>query len=176
VDGTGTQSPQGGDVSLSRVAFVQGEPIARIKEIEPRHFPVPGYLGQDGGGGDGGHLGIAAHDGRDGTAQHGAAVAIHQGPIRRERQTLDRSLHGQQGGLQDVEGIDLRGAGAGHTPSQGKLLDFGLQEGAPGGGQAFGVIQARDGPSGIEDDGGGGYGTGQGPATRLVNAGDQDCG
>ena len=85
-----------------------------------------------------------------------------------EAQTVHRTPHGQQGGLQDIELVNLLHAGLGHTEAQGlgsnfliELLTFACR-------QFFGICQTFDGLLIVKDDGGRKHGPSPGAAPSLV--------
>ena len=87
--------------------------------------PVTMHLGQNRGRSNASHLGITAHhrlSGHNQTAGQSVAVNQHQG--RLQGQALNRTAHGQQGRLQDVQAVDLLNAGASDGKRVGAPLDF----------------------------------------------------
>ncbi len=98
--------------AVSRVALpaVSGKPFRKIG-----HQAIARHLGGDGGGGDGQRPAVTADQAIDPAAGRGRQgrrpVAVDQGEIRHPAQGLNRAIHGQEGRLQNVEGIDFRRRG-----------------------------------------------------------------
>ena len=76
---------------------------------------------------------------------------VHQQKISRGLESIDGAAHGQAGGLQDIQVIDLIDVCRGYGPRDGALADAAGQ-GVPAlGGKNFAVPQAANRPVGRED-------------------------
>uniref|UniRef100_A0A0N4Z2V9 LigA n=1 Tax=Parastrongyloides trichosuri TaxID=131310 RepID=A0A0N4Z2V9_PARTI len=133
------------------VALVAGEAVAGVGRIHLDHQPIPGRLGQDGRRRDGQGAAVALDHGRHRAGQLEAVVAVHQGVHRRMGQGLDRPPHGQAGGVQDVQLVDLLDRGEADAPGQGAGLDLGLQRGAALFRQGLGIIDSLGQVVGVQD-------------------------
>ena len=94
-------------VQLCAVAFVLREAVLRIFLIHFAHIAVTGHFGKDRRGGNGHAFGIALDD-RDFVAgESGLTVAVDQSKIRLHAQRFHGAAHGEKGGLQNVDLVDL---------------------------------------------------------------------
>jgi len=152
---------------------VRAEAVLRVVQLVFDADAVARDLREDGRGGDGRHLGIAADDGLGVDTDVRQAVAVHQHPVRRQPQALDGALHREHGGVQDVELVDLGDAGLGDAERQRMRADLVEQAFAPGRAQQLGVVEALDALQVVEDHRGGHDRAGQRPAAGLVDARDQ---
>ena len=91
---------------------------------------------------------------------------------RLRREGADGAPHGKQGRLQDIQGVDFRGAGAADRPGQRFALDNRRQALARRRRQALGIGDTGNGLPGREHHDGGDDRPGQRPATSLVNPAD----
>lgn len=98
---------------------------------------------------------------------------IEEEHVRTEREILDRLVHGQLAGAQDVDAVDGHGLddadGHGararqHVAADGQAMVEVDEE--------LGVVDAKEGGLDVEDDAGGDDGAGQTAAADLVGAGD----
>ncbi len=89
------------------VALVAGEAVAGVNAVEGDHDPVAHHLGDHRGGGDGEGTGVALDQGLLRHAERHRHVAVDQQEIGGNVQPADRPLHAAQGGLQDVDPVDL---------------------------------------------------------------------
>ena len=146
MDRRGTVGFKGSEMSGCRVAHVAIEAVLRIDGMQRQHARISHGLGEDGGGGNGGNLAIALDHGFDGYRQFRTAVAIDHRLLRRQAQSSDRTLHGEKGGMQDIELIDFLDAGFSNCPGQCLFADFSGQHLAPLFGKLLGVVQAGEVP------------------------------
>ncbi len=82
-----------------------------MRRADPRHQPVACDLGDDRGGSDGKAEAVARHHGADRAGQDRRNVAVDEGVCRRRRQRRHGAAHGEQGGLEDVQPVDLGDVG-----------------------------------------------------------------
>jgi hypothetical protein len=158
------------------VALVAGEAVAGVEGVHLDHQAVAGGLGEDGGGGDGQALGVAADHGAavelERLGQLEKRVAVDEDAIGAERQALHGAAHGEARGPVDVELGDLLHAGGGDGPGDSGGLDLGFKAFAGLGGQLLGVVQAIGDARGVEDARAGVDRPGPGTAAGLVHARD----
>ena len=109
------------EVRLRRVAFMFVETVLRPGLVQCQHLCIALDLGEDRGGADFGDAGIALDDGGCRHVDIRAAVAIDEDMLRRHGQLFHRLFHGQHGGLQDVDAVDLPGIDADHAPGDGAV-------------------------------------------------------
>ena len=79
-------------------------------------------------------------------------------------------MHGRDGGLQDVQLVDLLGAAEAYAPAQCLSLDDGAKVLALGLGELLGVVEQRVGEAIRQDDGGGYHRSSQAAPPRLIAA------
>ena len=161
-------------VQSRAIALVLLEAVARKALRVLQHQRIPRGLGQDGGRGDGGFDVVSADQRLDGQVRdRRPLVAVDEHARRLHRQGLDRTAHGIERGMQDVEAVDVLDAGGGDGKTQRLVADLGGQALALARRELLGVAQADDGAIGRKDDGSGKDRAGQRPATGFVDAGDQ---
>ena len=171
MDGAGAEAGQGLQVVAGGIALVAGEAVAGVFAVEGGHFPVPGDLGENRCGGDGGNAAVAADDGPGSVLPVGAEVAVDVDEFGLHRELFYGAAHCEQAGLQDVETVDFRGAGASDGEAEAVLNDP-LEAGfALRGGEFFRVIQALDRRFRIENHRRGNHVTGQAAASGFVRSG-----
>gem|GEM_PF-3387334 len=146
MDLAGAMLAQGRHVHRGAITHVPLEAVGGKLLGVLQHQVVTDGLGQNGGRSNGRVLVITANDGLDTqTFQPGSAVAVDADMTGLGLQPLDGAGHGQQGGMQDVEAVDLFDAGTGHRERQGLLPDL-VGQGFPAAGAEFlRVPQALDG-------------------------------
>ncbi len=71
------------------------------------HQPVTEHLGDHRGGGDGEAFAVTLYNGLCRAGQFGEAVAVDQHRGRSNREIAGGPLHGEIGGVQDVQFVDL---------------------------------------------------------------------
>ena len=133
------------------------------------HLRITFDLGQDGSGADFGDAGIALHHGGCGHLDIGTAVAVDEHMLRRYRQLLDRLLHRQQGGLQDVDAVDFAGVDADHAPGDGAFANLPGELFAATGAELFGIGETVNRVVVVENHRGGNDVAHQRPAAGLVH-------
>ena len=110
---------------------------------------------------------IASNHGLGAIAPVGKAIAINQDACRFDTQSLDGARHGEKGGLQDIDPVNLLDRGQPYTHcAMFKYLCF--KHCATGRGQLFAVIQPRD-AIGTQDYGSGNDRPRERPTPRLVH-------
>ncbi len=138
---------QRGEVHGRRVTLVRAELEAGIAGVELHHQRIPRGFREDRGGADGRVRIVAADDGLDGAAQSrgraraavgcrrpGCASGTRRSPIR-------RAAHRQEGGLEDVDGVDFVAVGPADGPGHGALANLGGEDVAFFGRELLGVRQ-----------------------------------
>ena len=155
------------------VALVPADTVTGVDQLERAHFTVTADLGQNRGCRNRRDLAIALDHRRCRHGQFRAAVAVDQRKLRCNVQAFDRALHGQHGGLQDIEPVDFLDLGTGDAKAQGlfanlveKSLALGLRE-------FFRIVQAENRPGWVEDHRCRYHRTAQRATAHFVNAGDQ---
>lgn len=156
------------------IALVAGKAILRKAGVEFEHDAVAGDLGDDAGGGDAEAEGVTADNGGVGHGQTGDGQTVHQGVAGRPAERVQGTGHRQVCGAEDVEAVDFVRPGGGDRPAD-------IRVGGEGGVQAFaaarceflGVVESGQGDVVGKDDGGGDDGSGEGPASGFINAGDK---
>jgi len=139
------------------VALVLGEAVARVGGVQRDHAAVPRDLGEDRGSGDAVAPLVSLHEGplRERGADGDAAVDRDEGRASvRCRGALEGlgegALHGPEGGLEDVDPVDLVVLHAGSHDGAGKRTTACLVQSrddgdAPGPGPALDVAKAATG-------------------------------
>ena len=107
-----------------RIAFVLREAILGKQTIQLRHFAVARHLGDNRRRADLRDQAIPLHYRLRRHRQRRAAVAVYQHKIGRNRQTGDRALHRQHGGVQNIEPVNLFRLGAAQAPRQRFFFDL----------------------------------------------------
>ena len=110
----------------------------------PLHDPVPGNLGKNGSSGDRVTESIACWDGTMRDRAIGGSIAVDQDEIRGRFERIDGLLHGQQGRLQDIHGIDDALANHAEPDGQGVTPDGHIKLFAPPRAEPFGVVNPSD--------------------------------
>jgi hypothetical protein len=99
--------------------------------------------------------------------------SVYQHVVGTRWKALDGTRHRQQGGLQNIDAVDVSGVSPAQTPCICSLADD-FRKPLPGQrGQLFRITQAIDGSTWVEHYGGGHHRTRQGPPPGFVNARDQ---
>src|SRR5262245_11776122 len=154
------------------VALVMLEAVAGIEQTQPRHEPVARDFGDDGGGSDRGHDGVAADHGLAVAAGIDAVAAVNEHELGLDRQARDRARERPQRRPQDVVAVDAprrregnRDLGAGTNPGVQLFARLGIE--------LLGIIQAAWHAIGVELDRGSDDRTGERAPARLVAAGDR---
>ncbi|MCY1447531.1 hypothetical protein D9M71_641590 [compost metagenome] len=88
-------------------------------------------------------------------------------------QALHCPLHGQHGGLQDVQAVNFLDLGTGDAEAQGLFADLVEQRLTPGFGEFLRIVQTENRPRGIKNHGRRYHRAAQRAAAHFVNAGDQ---
>ena len=146
-----------------------GEAVLGMTAVQLGHLGITGHLGEDGGGADGGHQAVALDHGARLHRQCRAAVAVDKDQLGCHGEARHGALHGQHGGVQYIELVDLIRGGAAYGPGQGLCLDLAIQGEALLLGELLGVGEAFNGIGGIQDHRGGDHVTHQGATAHLVN-------
>ena len=157
-----------------RIALVAGQTIARPLSIELQHLAVASDLGDDRRGADRRLDPIATDDGPRRHVEGRAEPAIDEHPVRPTRQGADGAGHRQQGRVMNVQVVDLLDLGAAQGPAERLLADHRGEHLATLLAEFLRVHQAGYRPCRVEYDRGGDHRSGQGTASDLVDATDQD--
>ena len=125
------------------VALVPVKAVLRIFPGQFDHQAVTAHLREDGCGRDGGASCVAVDDAAAGHLDLLIPVSVDEGKLRFEAKPGDGPVHGQHGGAENVTLFDLFHRSKGHTPCQGKPLDFREQLFPLFLRELLGVVQAR---------------------------------
>lgn len=162
-------SLQSAQVHGCPVALVNGKAVAWVSLVHLHQKAVPEDLGENGCGRNGGYFRVAFHDGLAADPKWWKSIPVDEHFHRGKTQPIDRSAHGQQGRLQDVETVDLFDAGLGNAAAQGLGSNF-VEEGLTAvRTQGFAVGQPGNGILFVKNDGGRDNGPGQRAAACLVH-------
>ena len=128
---------------LSRgVAHVVLPVVVGILLRQADHLVVAVGLGQDGGGSDGEVLAVALDDGGMGQVAVGLeAVAIDDDGLGPHLELVEGTVHGQDGGVEDIDLVDLLRRDDAHGPCHRVALDILAQGIALAGGELLGVVE-----------------------------------
>ena len=170
--GRGPEQKQRLAVFRGRVAFMTRESVTGALAVPLDEAGVAAGFGQDGGGGDGTHLGVALDN-----------AALGAGPVDGESvdeqvigggmQARDGAPHGQPGSLVDVDTVDLGGVGNANRPGHGGGLNLGRQLGAARRRERFRICQTLHWTARIENHRGGVDRPEQRAAAGFVEAGNE---
>ena len=177
MQGGGAVGSEGAAVFGGGVAFVGGEAVLRVEEVEGAHEGVAVDLGDDGGGGDGEGEGVAVEEPCLGAVVVDAE-GVDQEVVGREGEALDGEEHGEARGLVDVDAVDGVGIDRGYREGERRAADATVEAFTVFAGELLGVGEAGAGKGGAacgEDDGGGDDGSEEGSAADFVDAGDGGC-
>ncbi len=155
------------------VALVVGEAVLRIFGVIFDAPAVAVHLGQYRGRGDRLDQGIAPDYRLGQDVDMRQPVAVDQYLDRLQSQAFDRALHREHGGLENVEGVDLLGAGLAHGATQRLGADLVVELGALERCECLGIGQAADRAQIVEDHGGGHHRPHQRAAAGFVDASHQ---
>ena len=147
--------------------------VTGIETIHLDHLAVATDLGQDRSRGYCRHPTIALDHRRTRHRQLWTAIAVDQCQSGCHAQPFDGALHGQHGGMQDIQPIDLLHLGAGDAPGQGLFANLVEQHFAARLGEFLRVVQAENRPRRIEDHRSRDHGTAERATTDLVDTRDQ---
>ena len=150
------------------------ELVLREELRDLQHVPVSRDLREDGRGGDGHGPGVALDDGLDHGVHAGVPVPVHEGEVRFLPQPVERPVHGEEGGLQDVELVDLLLGGGGDAVVVCHFQDDVEERVSLFGGEFFRVVEAGDVRAGLQNDRRREHGTRQGASARFVDAADAE--
>ena len=151
------------------VAHVLSPLIDRIFRIQLHHPLVAVGFGEDGGGGNRLVGGIALHDATIRDAGFVLeAVAVDQQELRSDRKLLHSAVHGGDGGVEDVQFVNLLFGNEADGVGQRVPLNLRPQFLAHLAGELLGVVDAGIGVVGRQNDSCGHHRTGQTTATCLV--------
>jgi hypothetical protein len=155
-----------------RIAFMPGEAITGILGIIRDHHPVTGHFGDDRCGGDDERVGIPIDDRELWVRTSRYILTIDQDEIRSNCQGFKGKPHGTQGGLKDIESVDLIGRNDANTKGDRLSGDFLKEDLTTHGGEALGVVETGQVNRFYEDNGSGNDRTGERTTTRLINTGE----
>ena len=154
------------------VALVAGEPVAGVDKVELAQQRVPRGLGEDRRGGDRARERVAVHE----VALRQRQVdggGVDEQEVGRDGEGLDGAPHGEPRGLQEIDPVDLGDRRRGDGPGEGAFADQAGELLAAGFVELLGIVQAVDGPVGIEDHRAGEDGAEQAAAPGLIDSGDK---
>lgn len=106
VDGAGAVVAEGFEVLGSGVALVIRETVLGEKVVVFGHEAIAGDLGEDAGGRDGEAFGVAIDDRGLGATDGEDVGPVDEGVVRNEGEFQHGFVHGAEGSLQDVDGVD----------------------------------------------------------------------
>src|SRR6516225_1514341 len=161
-------------VLASAVALVALEPVIGVLACEADHDGVARCLGDNRSGRDREALAVASHDGPRPAVEAWRLVAVDQCQLRRGGQPRQRLGHRPRGSVEDVlavDAIDLGDADADVRGGEDRLMKRAARRVA----QPPAVGHPLGNSPRIEDDGGCHHGSGQWPASGLVDAGDRSA-
>ena len=154
------------------VPAVTGKSVFRKSEIQRLHDTIPVDLGKDTGGGNGEAVGITFDNPLRGNRKIRHRQAVDESVVRGRGEGPDRTGHGEMGGPENVQGIDLRDAGFRDPETQpGAGLDSFGQVAAADVAQGLGVIDPEIAEPVGENHGGGHHRTGQRPPPGFIDPG-----
>ena len=162
-------------VLLGAVARVAFPPVSGMVAGEPFHDAVARHLGDDRRRRNGEAEAVAGDNGAGRHREGRRHVAVDQRRLRRRGEGANRTLHGDEGGPENIQAVDLGDLGDADA-DVGAGLDFREKRFADGALQLLGIVEAR-GQRGRQaaaikyrrcrDDR-----TGPWPAARFVDPGD----
>ena len=166
---TGAMGTQGLKMSSGAVTLVPVKPVLGILSMKLSAPSVAMNLGQYRCRRDRRHQCIALDHGLSQDIEDRQTIAIDQYLGRPQAQPIDRTLHGQHRGLQDIEAVDFLDAGLRNRTTQRLGADFIEQALPASGGELLGVRQASDGIHLVENDRCSHHGPGQRPTACLID-------
>lgn len=153
------------------VSFVFRESILRKVFVELHHEPVPGDFRNDAGGSNRETDGVAADKCCVWHRQASDWESVHQGMIH-VAEVFERFAHGEVGGIQNVEAIDVRGLDSRDRPAAHLAGCELFEKNLPAAGSQFlGIIKSIGGHSIIEPEGSGNNRSCQRTSPGFVDAG-----
>lgn len=174
--GGGAVFDKGSAVTAGAVAGVLVPAELGVASGEAGHGAVSDDLGDDAGSGNGEGGCVSTDAALGGTADGWSAVAIDYCEIRDCGKAVDRSAHGEHGGVEDVDMEDFCNRGGADRDLDAGAADEGGIGGLPGGRrQGLAVVDEGAEAAGdaiVEDHGGRDDGTGEWPATGFIHARD----
>ena len=156
VIGRDSVQADGFPVFTGGIAFV-AEPVVKwVFLSQVIHVVVPERLGQDAGGCDGEVFAVALDDGGVRQVAVGLeTVAVDDDGFRPKGELVECPVHGEDGGVEDVDVVYLLGRNDADTPGQGIAQNLFAELVAPLFRELLGVIQPLVVIIGGENDGGG---------------------
>jgi hypothetical protein len=154
------------------IPLVTGEPVVRIEPVGSDHETITRDFGNHAGSRDGEAFAIAFDDGGlwDGKRFNGQAV--NQRVHRLDAQAQQRAAHGQMGGAQDIEGINLSWTHLGYAEDNpGIRNQLGVNLVTSLLSEFFTVIEGSAPVTLGQDNGSGDHGPGQGTPAGLIDPG-----
>ena len=130
------------------------------------------------------YVGVAFDEGGVGDGQALDGESVHEGVVGQRGEAFEGAAHGQVGGAEDIDGVDLLGRSLADGPADARLVGQRLIERvAFGGGELFGVVGLSQGTGEQGDEvglvnlhGSGDDGSGEAPAPGLVHPGERGAG
>ena len=157
--------------AVARIALPS---IGRVMARQGGHQAIAQLLRDDRGTGDGVALGVALDDVQVRAPERGKRVAVDQHVIGADRQPLERALHGQHGGVIDVEPVHLVDRRGPDTEGEGMSPDLEGEPAANGARELLRVVDPRDGAfDGRHDDRACDDGARERAPSDFIDAGDQ---
>ena len=166
---TGAVPSQGLQMGARGITLMPGKTVLGVVPVEGNHLGIAFHFGKDGGRADGGN-GFIALDNRLGfEGEIGNLFSIHQHSNWRDGQRQHRPAHGQQGCLENIQGIDFRHLGPAHGPGEAPFPNRCCQFLAALWGEHLGVAYPRNRDIGIQYHGGRQHGPCQGTSARFID-------
>ena len=174
--GRGAKASERFFVSGGGVAFVLGEAVAGVKEIEGIHDLIAEGLGDDGGRCDVVAEVIALDNGLTGKGIREGELAIDQDKLgvlgEALSQVMKGKLHRVEGGLEDIALIDLDAIDDANADGKGFFVDHIEESAACLFLELFGIVQAVDQEIGGQHDSSGDNGASEGASASFIDADD----
>ena len=110
-----------------RIALVRGESVTGIEAVHLIHEIVTSRFGNNGSRRNAGRERVAVNDAslRIGTMRNGPG--IDENKVRWYSESFNRSMHGKETGVIDVDPVNFFDFGTAHSPADGIALDLNCQ-------------------------------------------------
>lgn len=167
-----SETGNGVQVLGRRVPLVSVEAVARISAVQFRHLPVTDDFGHDRSGGNGGAAAIAVGHPTLGHRETRDAKGVDEDNVGQRLQGQDGALHGAEGGLMDVDGVDFARVGRRHAPGDGSMEDLLEEPLTLRRCRQLRIAHARDMPVWMQDDRPGDNRSGETSPADFIDAGD----
>ena len=172
VVGSDAEAFDGGIMLLGGIAHVVVPAILRIFLGNAAHILIAVRFRQNRRGSNAHHLSVALHDGLIGRVAIGLKlVAIDQNKLRAHLELVERTVHRQNRGVENVDAVDFFWPHMRHSPRQRLLLNHGAQQIALPLGELLAVVDNVVVKIGGQNHRGGGYRTHERSTTSLIAPG-----